>query len=339
MKVLAKKKLVIMGVAAVAAMVLALGLAACGGQGASGGKSHDDLRAAFEQDNIVKVGVVSDAYVEKTPYEVTDFAVTEESETEHGFTYKVDAVIENESFTSTLSLTCERRGEIITFDLLDDSSVAKKGIDFDTEHGIGDAQSTLSEDGKSCTVHVESPYDYWFIEGSTEATYTYKFNGEAWVYDDMRPGADYTFKKDIEGEYACPAGESPQYSGFAISDVDPDKGTFAIKFTQNALAPVAGGDIRCQEARAELTAGITFEECADGVDGRMDNGMLYSFEAQGTTDAGGQVAEMKGYLSVDAEGNPIMVLTSSKVDAIATGSWGDPFEKLITVRDYVMTKE
>ncbi len=336
------KKYAIALVVAVMAVFMAGALFACGGQGSSGGgqsavsgKSYDDLKAAFRQDKIFEQGVASNMLVEESPYEVTDFVVSEETETENGFEYKIDAVIENANFASNLSLTCERRGEIFLFDLVDSSTTAKKGIDFDQEHGIDGVESVLAEDGKSCTVFVESPYDYWFIEGKTEATYTYKFDGHAWTYEGVRPGADYTFKKDVEGEYLCPAGESPQYTDFTISDFDSDKGTFSIKFTQEACAI---GVSQCQEAHVELTGGITPEECTENTPGRMDNGMLYSFKAQGSSDLGGQVAEMEGYFGVDAEGNPTITLTKSKVDTIGQGTLGDPYEKQIAVHDYVMTK-
>lgn len=307
-----------------------------GGSGAAGGKAADELRAAFEQDKIVEQGVASNALVEKSPYEATEFTITEETETEFGHAYKIDAAIENANFASTLSLSCERRGEIVSFEVTDSSTTPKKGIDFDRENGIDVAESVLAEDGKSCTVLVESPYDYWFIEGKTEQAHTYKFDGTSWSHDGMRPAADYTFKKDIEGEYLCPAGELPQFSGFTISDLDPDRGTFAIKFTQDAFT---SGSSQCQETHVELTAGIEIEERSDGTAGRMDNGMLYSFKAQGTTDLGGKTAKMEGYFGVDAEGAPIIVVAISRVDTVGQGSWGDPYDKLITASDYVMVKK
>ena len=330
-----KKSFAVAIAVAAMAVFMAISLSACGGSEASGGKSRDDLKAAFERDKIVEQGVASDALVEESPYEVTDFTVSGETETEHGTEYAIDAVIENANFTSALSLSCERRGEIISFELVDSSTTPKKGIDFDKANGIDAAESVLSDDGKSCTVHVEAPYDYWFIEGQTEETHTYKFDGSSWSHDGMRPAADYSFKKDIEGEYLCPAGELPQYSGFTISNIDPDQGTFTIKFTQDAFM---SGTTQCQETHVELTAGITVEECEDAAPGRMDNGMLYSFKAQGTTDLGGQTARMEGYLSVDAEGNPVIILSVSKVDTVGQGSWGDPFDKMIMATDYVMTK-
>lgn len=341
MKLFDWEKYCLAAIVAVAVFVAGT-LSACAGGSdvASGGRSYDGLKVAFGQSSIVEQGVASNAYVEESPYEVTDFAVSEETETEHGFKYAIDAVIENANFTSILSLTGERRGEIISFELLDSSTTAKKGIDFDRENGIEAAESTLSEDGESCTVSTDSPYDYWFIEGNARVTYTYVFDGHKWSYKDMRPSEDYTFKKDIEGEYFCPAGESPQYTDFIISNVDSDKGTFSIAFTQDSFTP---GVYQCWESHAELTAGVTIEECSDNAPGRMDNGKLYSFKAQGVTDLGGQVAEMEGYFDIDAKGSPVIVLAKSKVDTVGQnpsgkGAFGEPFDKQISTFGYVMTR-
>lgn len=314
--------------------------------GAIGSASDDGFKIAFAQENIAKEGVVSNDFTKATPYEVTAFEVNNLTESDGERVCDIKATIENESFSTVITakgteITPEGEDASATysFDVLDTTTVPKKGIDLDNENELGEVESVLSEDGKTCTVEVVDDYNYWFVEGTNTALYTYEFGEDGWEFDEVDEKTAETFK-DLEGTYTFPSGEDTHYSNFTITDLDPAKGSFKISFTQDEVKDNDLAETVYQAANVEETAGITPELTDGDTEGAMDNGILYRFNATGTTDIGAGAAHMNGYLGEDKAGNKIIYIEESEVSITRTWKFSsEPANETWRAKDYALIKD
>lgn len=317
------------------------------GAGCAGGTSSDEFKTAFENDSIVSDGVVRSDYVKETPYSVTSFDVGD-TETDGDTTIStINAVIENESFRSNLSIegraTKEDKDTSYSFRVLDSQTTPIKGIDFDKDHELEAVEATLSDDGKTCAVEIVNDYDYWFADVVLTDTYTYSFSSDRGWRFDKDDRSDNTTYKDLEGTYSCPAGTVPQYSDFTISDLDAETGEFEIAFTQDENPRQNIAEVIYAAASVNAKASIEPQE-GTAEKGAMDDGLIYAFKATGTSDKGSKTASIEGYIGVDSSGNQILFLTESKVATTITSKndrdlgW-EPKNDYWTVKDLVLTKQ
>ena len=300
----------------------------------------DEMQAAFEGDSIVKNGVASDAYLNPSPYKVTSFEVTNNRDSDDGTEYEIKATIENDNYVTEMTVDGLQQGSRYEFDVVDSTTTPKKGIDYDSKNVLEDTESVLSDDGKSCTVETSEDYDYWFVEGSENSVYTYKFDGNSWSFDDVEQQSNVTYK-DLDGTYSCPAGETTQYENFTISNLDPKNGTFDIAFTMADIR--YDSTVQHHYFAANVTERAGIDPVANmGEDSSMDNGLTYTFKATGESDQGNKASSMNGYIGVDSTGKPIIFIENSTVATLyeAKLSWEPvPEDWDIDAEDnYVLTK-
>jgi hypothetical protein len=312
--------------------------------GCSGKPDASSFEEAFKNDTIATEGVMSSDYVEDSAYEVKEFEASDVNEQNGVYYCSFTATIENDSFKTEL----EGRGYAtpksensddckyeFTVNSSETSPVA--GVSQDPDHDLDDAEITLSKDGETCTATVEDAYDYWFVTGTTTHTYTYSFDSEdGWIFDDEDSTTTTTYKSDLEGTYTSPSGVEIPYTSFTISNVDEDLGSFTISFTQGQW--VDGVKNTHFEAKVSEQAGISPEEGPEE-DGALDNGIVYYFEATGTSDQGDGSASMNGYIGVDENGHNIIYVESSQVDTLRQLYERDPRETEDSVDDYTFVKE
>lgn len=294
----------------------------------------DEMQAAFEGDSIVENGVASNEYLKESPYKVTSFEVTSNSDSNDGTEYEIKATIENDNYVTEMTVDGLQQGSRYEFDVVDSTTTPKKGIDFDNANGIEKAEAVLQSDGKTCTVEQIETYDYWFATVTKGGTYTYKFTGDGWK-PDGNDAAEKTEYKDLEGTYTQPAGELVNLSNFTVSNLVPSTGAFHISFTQEEYV----NDFKetMQKASVELDAGITPVN-GSSENGAMDDGNIYEFQAHGTTDKGDKTASMNGYIGVDKSGNKILYITDCSVDSILGTGLGDQ-NRVTEISDWAMLKD
>lgn len=296
----------------------------------------DEMQAAFEGDSIVKNGVASDAYLNPSPYKVTSFEVTNNRDSDDGTEYEIKATIENDNYVTEMTVDGLQQDSRYEFDVVDSTTTPKKGIDNDSEYGIENANAALLEDGNTCEVEAIDTYGYWFVDVTNGGTYTYKFNGKMWELDsdDAIEKVEY---KDMDGTYTAPAGEMETWSNFKVSNLDSKTGAFHISFTQEEFANEFGNDM--VKVNVDLNAGMKPVSGATS-SGAMDDGVLYAFEAHGTTDKGDGNASMEGYVGVDKAGNEILYINHCSVDTeFFNGITKEMSPKSIGISDWTMLKD
>lgn len=149
--------------------------------------------------------------------------------------------------------------------------------------------------------------------------------------------------ENLAGVYKSPAGVSPQFEEFTISDVDSELGEFEITFTQSEIKSQGAAESIYAPASVEAVASVSSRKGSTG-EGAMDDGYIYEFEATGTSDQGSETATLKGYISVNESGKPIVYIKESKISTTFTSStdrangW-DGKNDIYTVKDMTLTKQ
>lgn len=274
------------------------------------GQTPAKFKAAFQSDSIAVDGLAIGYYVNDSPYEVTSFTCTN---IRKASAYEVDsditATIENDNFTTEIVATGiyydfsnagpEEQQYIIwlgtkgyLFDVQSSTTTPKKGIDYDTENGLENVDSTLSDDATTCTVTTNDENSFWFADSAIDKTYNYTFDGTSWAFAGMEENDAITYKTDIEGDYA-PKDDKDRLPKFTISNLDPEKGTFQIDYEMattytNGDVYTASGTINATIEQRDEDAYIIDPNVVQA------DGKAYYFQGTGSSDSGDGQSEVSG---------------------------------------------
>ncbi len=122
------------------------------------GQTPDKIKEAFLEEAIMQKGVVDNAYVSESDYELKEFNVENIEEVTKGVEVDADfsATIENANFVSDMSGVVkysrveDTDGGYYLFDITSYETTPKKGIDFDESRNLENVDAVLSEDSKTC---------------------------------------------------------------------------------------------------------------------------------------------------------------------------------------------
>jgi len=318
-----KRRIVAIAGAAIAIIAAALIWFNVTGAGTLG-QTQETFKQAFSLTNTVTKGIASNRYVNESPYSIADFKCESiKKANDYEVVADIRAVIENDNFRTEITargeyhdvanmpsylLTSNSKTENYDFDITSSSTTPKKGIDYDSNHGLSNCQSSLSEDALSCTVETESQYSYWFAESTDNHVYHYAFNGTTWSFTEDEDVAKISYKKDIEGSYRARTGTPTNIAEFTISNVDTEKGTFVVTYVVN----------QSTSAGAETVSG-TLNATIDPSDKHVlasteSDKLTYHFTGKGTSDSGDQQAAIEGQLTTGVSGEPLIRLEAFEAD-------------------------
>ncbi|TNU89462.1 hypothetical protein FIC87_11250 [Eggerthella lenta] len=273
--------------------VLALTLAGCGAD--TKGQTEETFGEAFYGSALVRNGTFQSDYVNESGYSVTDYRCSNIRGGENGtVNADIEASMENDSFQTNLKATgvySEDGG--YRFEVTESGTTPKKGIDFDREHGLENCESELSQglNGYVCTAWENPPEGAWYLERAAQGEYAFT-SGVGWAC--ARFDGKPVFNKELEGAYARvpQADESGDYfiTGYTISNFDPEALTFDMEYA------ITGNYLDKQVITGKATATLTSQTLYTGE-------TIYSFEGDGTSDAGNGTAVVQGRLAATKDGS------------------------------------
>lgn len=286
------------------------------------GQTPATFETGFENDSIVTQGIASDAYVYDSPYQVTSFkAENIQKVDDWKVTADITATIENDNFKTDIqakgtyydatkssnALAQELLTQGYAFDVVSSTTTPKKGIDYDKANGLDGVSAPLSDDGTSCTVEVDKANSFWFADSDIDTTYSYTFDGTQWKISGNQTTENYTYKKDIEGDYTSKVNAS-KLSKFTISNLDTEKGTFQIDY---ALEHSGSGNP--VSISGTMNATIDPRETMASTDEQAD-GKSYYFEGTGTSSSGDGQAKISGFFTTSPSGESSIELNDLAAD-------------------------
>ena len=280
----------IVGVAASCLFTLPLG-------GCSSAPDLEAFQKAFaEQQAALLDGVALNDYVEPSDYSFS-FDLSE-PETEDGVTSTSGTVtVANESFQTvyTVSGTCED-GEF-KFSINQGQTTPIAGVDFDDEHGFGDATSELVGDN-ACEVTTTQTVETWFATITFDKTYRYEFQndmvGSYWAFvGESVNSSNVQYKNGaLDGSYTFTAGSMTDgsFSTFEITGFAAVDGTFVVNYANGSTS----GTAACEIELVELDEGTLANAQADGT--AVADAYQFHFSGTSTSDSD---TKIEGYLSAD----------------------------------------
>ncbi|MDD6730095.1 MAG: zinc ribbon domain-containing protein [Eggerthellaceae bacterium] len=290
------------------------------------GQTPDKFKTAFENDSIATNGIAKNDYLNDSTYTVTSFkAENIKKVNEFEVTADITATIENDNFKTDIQAVgayydaTKSQNEVAQallsqgymFEVTSSTTTPKKGIDFDKTNGLDAANSVLSDDATSCTVDVNKSNSFWFADSTIDTHYTYTFDGTEWKFSNKDESDQFTYKKDIEGNYAAKVSSSlAQLQKFTISNLNTEKGTFQIDYS--LLATPAGAQDTTVTGTIQAT--IDPSQQSNSSNGKQADGKLYYFEGTGTSDSGDGQAEIKGYFTTSKSGESSIELSTFSAD-------------------------
>ena len=317
-----KRKLVGIAAAVVVAIVAALLWFNLSGAGTLG-QTSGTFKTAFESSDTVRKGIASNDYVNETPYSVTSFECTDMKKTaDYEVTAHVKAVIENESFKTEITAFATyidgtklpggyaRAGgyaDGYKFDITGSTTTPKKGIDKDSVNIAQAFESTLSDDGTTCTATVAETEQTWFVDAQFNTVHTYRFSDNRWTYVGAEATAAYDYH-DIEGTY-LPKGNSEV--AFTIRDFDSEKGTFVVDYTSTENNAVYNYNV-AGTLNADIAATARQDYMSKSTRG------TYEFAGTGTCSGGDGQASVEGTLVVTDSGEAALNVSDLSIDYTAS---------------------
>ena len=301
--------------------------------GFSGGQTAASFQKAFEARKAYDQGLPSTTYVNDETFDLTSCSVSDiEKQNDDWVTADIEAVVESDNYKVTMLFkadyfnypnapnTAKDNYSNYEFSLLSDQLEAKTGITKDDSNGLYDVESTLSDDARSCTFVKDEAFDFWFANSSISDTFNYSLTDSGWRFEDDDIIHNVTYK-DIDGTYKAKSGDMTELSGFSISNLNPDTGSFSIEF---GISKKKESFYSRMAATANLTA--TIDPVRDDDDYTQKDGYSYYFEASGSSTGGDKNAYIEGCFSIAEDGSKVIEISNGYIDVTRTTSFGSTSE-------------